>query len=607
MKNVSRRNFVASAGLVAGAAAVATAGVALADEAATEEASAEEASTSGNAVSAWGVEYPWPAEPPAIADDQIEEELSVDVAVVGLGVAGVAAFRAAAEAGAVVAGFEKAAQPSVRSMQYCYINGAHYAELGMEEVDEDTIILGEWNESAQVASYPIIREFVRHEGEVFDWWCAGDDNLTIGGLGGPGTDMDLDAEGEDEAAEGEAAPAEGEGAPEGEGEGSGSIEDMMNGDTTTLMTSVDPSVDWANEAQASYPTRVFFIGHQHLVDCNLQKGVDAGGTAYFGHFVEQVIMEDGRAAGVYVRNAETGMYKKVHAAKGVVFACGGCASNKDMVRVFYPAMAENGNLVAWPNLDVEGTPTNTGDGYRMGYWAGAAFSQNMCAMTHVMGGANDVANMDASSGLSSPNLRLNYNGERFMNEDASVSDWELALDRQPKRKAFTIFDANLDTQMADAVVEQTMTLAQVEEKVDGESYFKADTIEELLDAIVAYDADFDKETALASIERYNELCASGVDEDFGKKEKYLWPVQDGPFYAQRFGIGLALTTMGGLASDEYAHVISTERQVIPGLYAAGNIQGDRFAVKYPFKLSGASHSMAMYYGYVAGQNCANGI
>ena len=79
---------------------------------------------------------------------------------------------------------------------------------------------------------------------------------------------------------------------------------------------------------------------------------------------------------------------------------------------------------------------------------------------------------------------------------------------------------------------------------------------------------------------------------------------DGPFYAQRTGIGLALTTMGGLASDEYAHVIGTDRQVIPGLYVSGNIQGDRFAVKYPFKLSGASHAMAMYYGYVAGKNAA---
>ena len=70
------------------------------------------------------------------------------------------------------------------------------------------------------------------------------------------------------------------------------------------------------------------------------------------------------------------------------------------------------------------------------------------------------------------------------------------------------------------------------------------------------------------------------------------------------GIGLMLTTMGGLCSDEHVHVLTPDYQVIPGLYACGNIQGDRFAVKYPFKLSGASHAMAVYYGKVAGENAA---
>ena len=42
--------------------------------------------------------------------------------------------------------------------------------------------------------------------------------------------------------------------------------------------------------------------------------------------------------------------------------------------------------------------------------------------------------------------------------------------------------------------------------------------------------------------------------------------------------------------------------MIPGLYVAGNIQGNRFATEYPIGLKGVSHSMAMYYGYVAGKN-----
>ena len=47
--------------------------------------------------------------------------------------------------------------------------------------------------------------------------------------------------------------------------------------------------------------------------------------------------------------------------------------------------------------------------------------------------------------------------------------------------------------------------------------------------------------------------------------------------------------------------------MIPGLYASGNIQAAASAIKYPFRLSGHSHAMAMFYGKVAGENAAAGL
>ena len=41
--------------------------------------------------------------------------------------------------------------------------------------------------------------------------------------------------------------------------------------------------------------------------------------------------------------------------------------------------------------------------------------------------------------------------------------------------------------------------------------------------------------------------------------------------------------------------------------AEGNVQGDRFSHEYPITLKGVSHSLAMYYGYVAGKNAVEGI
>ena len=118
--------------------------------------------------------------------------------------------------------------------------------------------------------------------------------------------------------------------------------------------------------------------------------------------------------------------------------------------------------------------------------------------------------------------------------------------------------------------------------------FKGQTLRELFESIDGMDVD----AALATVERYNELCEKGVDEDYAKQAKYLMPVtDDGPYYAQRMGVGLCLVMMGGLESNQNAQVLDLERQVI----------------KYPFRLSGHSHAMAMFYGKVAGENAAAGL
>ncbi|MGI5936321.1 MAG: hypothetical protein ACOX7I_05940 [Oscillospiraceae bacterium] len=46
---------------------------------------------------------------------------------------------------------------------------------------------------------------------------------------------------------------------------------------------------------------------------------------------------------------------------------------------------------------------------------------------------------------------------------------------------------------------------------------------------------------------------------------------------------------------------------IKGLYVAGNVQGNRFAVDYPTLLPGISHSIALVFGRAAGFNAANEI
>ncbi|MEA5055389.1 MAG: FAD-binding protein, partial [Propionicimonas sp.] len=144
--------------------------------------------------------------------------------------------------------------------------------------------------------------------------------------------------------------------------------------------------------------------------------------------------------------------------------------------------------------------------------------------------------------------------------------------------------------------------ADLAKAVETHQVQQADTLEELYEKL-----GLPAETAGASVARYNELARSGHDDDFGKPAKRLFPLEQGPFYGVRMGVTGMLVCAGGLESDEEARTFDNERNVIPGLYVAGNIQGNRYAVEYPICLKGLSHSLCMFYGYVAGKNCVNGV
>lgn len=115
----------------------------------------------------------------------------------------------------------------------------------------------------------------------------------------------------------------------------------------------------------------------------------------------------------------------------------------------------------------------------------------------------------------------------------------------------------------------------------------------------------DVEAAKASIERYND-CPRRRGHRLLQEPQRLFALENGPFYAAECGCALTLGNLGGLESDEECHVYNTDRELIPGLYAAGATQGGRFAVQYPISLKGLSCGMCMVYGKIAGENAAAG-
>ena len=136
------------------------------------------------------------------------------------------------------------------------------------------------------------------------------------------------------------------------------------------------------------------------------------------------------------------------------------------------------------------------------------------------------------------------------------------------------------------------------------SCFICDTLEELADAM-----QFDetaKQTFLDQVAEYNEMVALGEDTQFGKRPELLFPIEQGPFYALKFGPAL-LCAPGGLEVDATLHVLDDNGAHIPGLYAVGNVSGGRYAIDYPVFINGNSHGSALTWGYVVAENAVNGI
>ena len=554
--------------------------------------------TAGGDTAASSSNEDWLGTEPEIDESKVAKTVDVDVAVVGCGIAGVAACRSVAEDGGLVAAFEKADGPQCRSGEYAVINGKVQAKWGRdtwtrEQIDD--IIDSHMVESTYRCKRSIMSKWAHNIGDAFDWWVEANPDLYYA-----------------------------------ETTRSAIPDESADNFIIPIFYPLPEHYDWKQERFPCYPTSVEFKPDQHItVEANMQKAIDTGNVqTFYGCFVEKLIMDNGRCVGLYARDAATGEYIKCNASKGVILSTGDYSQNTKMLKHFCPEVIENNIQCLFTNVDVEGNFTNQGDGIQLGMWAGAQVQQSHAPMIHHMGGGADLAGVGVMGNAGFLNLDLN--GKRFMNEDLPGQQLENQIELQKNRESWQIFDSNWPEQLPympaahggacyyedyasedegpknNTTYRNYKSPYQLEAAVADGRAVKADTLEELVAKIYPDDTAA-QQTALDSIQRYNELAKAGYDEDFHKPASRMWAVENGPFYADKFTTALLLVCIGGLESDEDCHTFDADRNVIPGLYVAGNIQGNRFATEYPIGLKGVSHSMAMYYGYVAGKNALKDI
>ena len=386
--NVTRRNFLSGAALVS--AAIAGAGLAgcapqSAAPAASSSSAGETLGATGAANSTVGFDgtgtLPWLGEAPAISDDQVEEELTADVVVVGLGAAGVPAARAAAEAGAKVVCLESSSHLNSVASDMAIFGGQTQAQWGRGDgfLDKKMVVNMHMEECSHHVSQSIISRYYDESGAALDWFVGASKNLYMA----PESYAEIPA-------------------------------DAQANYMFPYMYPMPETYDYAKEDLPCYPTSVGFSSLATVMADNLQAAVDAGAEVrYSTKGVELILNDEGAVAGIYAQAAGSDGYLKI-TAPSVILATGDYLGNEDMMKFYAPECVENGINILSIDLDDEGNYTNVGEGHKMGAWAGAAIEQWHAPMIHHMGGGAgaDGRGVIGNNGY----LWLNLRGKRFMNE-----------------------------------------------------------------------------------------------------------------------------------------------------------------------------------------------
>ncbi|MDO4547582.1 MAG: FAD-dependent oxidoreductase [Clostridia bacterium] len=528
--------------------------------------------------------------------DEIAEVMDFDVVVVGAGLAGICAARAAAEEGASVAVIEKSASFNCRSGEYALLNGSLNRRWGREGiVDTDVVVDRLMRECTYRNKRMILKKWAEHGHEAMDWFLSAYPDLTI-------CDSTREVVTQEQYDKGILVP---------------------------LAWPQPEHYDYRNEEFPTFPSSMEFRSSRRdqqgfIVEAQLNDAISNGAQVYYGCFGTKLLKDDeGRVTGIIVRDAQNGnRYLQFNAASGVILATGDNSGDEKIMKHFCPEMQEknimNMGAMGMLGVDVEGKTISSGDGLRLGAWVGAKVQDYHAPMTHHMGSGMGVT----------PFLQINLRGERFMNESIPGQQLENQIELQPEHTSFQIYDSNWPDQIPYMPANHGGLCYIIPEDEDesnpnytdrqytkvsakAESYLaKGDTLEELLTNL-GFEGE-NLERALNSIERYNELAKAGSDDDFGKPAQRMFAIENAPFYATKWGTTSMLVCVGGLESDENCHTFtagdpaSPSRRQIPGLYVCGNVQGSRYAVEYPICFRGISHSLCVYYGYIAGKNCVAG-
>ena len=341
---------------------------------------------------------------------------------------------------------------------------------------------------------------------------------------------------------------------------------------------------------------LFFGGHsikRSLVPLNASgveliqklnaKAESLGITIHKGTRATKLEMTDGKVN--TVKADYNGQEITYTANKGVVLATGGFGSNIEMRKQYNPQMDEK--ILSTNSVG------STGDGVVMAQELGAQVVDMQFIQTYPTCDVETGALLYVGDvRLEGRSILVNLEGKRFVEELERRDVISFAVTEQTGGVSYMFWDeASMQASGVAASHQQ-----EYDDLIRRGKLVKADTMEE-----ACAHFGINAEELKATVERYNQYAADGKDLEFNKRGT-LTAFGEGPYYIM-VSTPAIHHCMGGLKINTSAQVIDTEGNVIPGLFAAGEVTGDIHGTN---RLGSDAIADIIVYGRIAGENAAAG-
>ena len=291
--------------------------------------------------------------------------------------------------------------------------------------------------------------------------------------------------------------------------------------------------------------------------------------------VTEIITENHKVVGVKVTE-EDGSIQTIK-AKAVIIATGGFSANREMVEKYRP--------------DLKGFVTTNHKG---------ATGSGIMILEKLGAGTVDMKEIQihptveqTTSYLISESIRgggailVSQIGKRFVNELDTRDKVSAEIIKLPEHYSYILFDQQVrDENKA------------VEEYVSHDLVVQADSINEL-----AQKLSIDANTLSNTIERYNQFVNTKQDEDYGRTTGMRHPINKAPYYAIKIAPGVH-HTMGGVTINTHTQVLDTAKNVIQGVFAAGEVVG---GVHGANRIGGNAVADIIIFGMQAGRQATDYI